>query len=292
MPANKQSNPNFFTLPASFDQAKSSQILIDAQAKPTASAANLPIVSTNTNNAVSPNIDERNKQGSTNISIYATGLGATANTGLKKSNQNLAHACDSSSYVGLAISQAGAFGGKVVQAIRDAIKAILKYFGVNPSGSGITNQLKKLAEDIQDATKFIKEITDEITKFISYVNAIKQLLSYILSLPAQLLEYFKDCVALLKKQLVAGFQSALDNTPDPNQAAIDDLKNAIKDVQSSISQFTTSVATLTATAAQAALSLVTPGQTAIANTQQQAAATQAVYAAAGFAPTTNNFSKA
>ena len=192
----------------------------------------------------------------------------------------------------MAISQAGAFGGKIVQAIRDAIRAIMKYFGVNPSGSGITNQLKKLAEDIKDAAKFVKEITDEITKFIAYVNAIKQLLAYILSLPAQLLEYFKDCVALLKKQLVSGFKSALDNTPDPNQAGIDALKDAVSSVQSSISQFTSSVATLTATAAQAAASLVTPGQTAIANTEQQTAATQAVYSAAGFSSTTNNFSKA
>ena len=291
MPANRQSSPNFFTLPASFDQAKSAQILIDAQAKPSASAASPAIVSTSNTNAVSQYPDQNQKVLS-NVPIYATGNGATADTGLKKSNQTLSHACDSSSYVGLSISQAGAFAGKVVQAIRDAIKAILKYFGVNPSGSGITNQLKKLAEDIKDAAKFVKEITDEITKFIAYVNAIKQLLAYILSLPAQLLEYFKDCVALLKKQLVAGFQSALDNTPDPNQAEIDALKDAVKDVQSSISQFTTSVATLTATAAQAALSLVTPGQTAIANTEQQAAATQAVYSAAGFAPTTNNFSKA
>jgi uncharacterized protein YoxC len=267
-------------------------VLTTAFAPPSANSGSLPIVTTSSISIKSLYPDEDNTKGSTNISIYATGRGATADTGLKKSNQTLSHACDSSSYVGLAISQAGAFGGKVVQAIRDAIKAILKFFGVNPSGSAITNQLKKLAEDIQDATKFIKEITDEITKFISYVNAIKQLLAYILSLPAQLLEYFKDCVALLKKQLVAGFQSALDNTPDPNQAAIDDLKNAVKDVQSSISQFTSSVATLTATATQAALSLVTPGQTAIANTQQQAAATQAVYAAAGFSSTTNNFSKA
>jgi len=264
----------------------------NALAAPTTSSGALPIVSTNKADAVSSNVDENNTQGSTNISTYATGNGATANTGLKKSNQSLSHACDSSSYVGLAISQAGAFGGKVVQAIRDAIKAILKFFGVNPSGSAITNQLKKLAEDIQDATKFIKDMTDEITKFISYVNAIKQLLAYILSLPAQLLGYFKDCVVLLKKQLVSGFQSALDNTPDPSQANIDDLKNAISDVQSSISQFTTSVATLTATATQATLSLVTPGQTTIANTQQQLAATQAVYAAAGFSSTTNNFSKA
>ena len=272
--------------------APEATILVNSLAEANTSSEALPIVSTNTNNAVSSNVDENNTKGSTNISIYATGNGATANTGLKKSNQNLAHACDSSTYVGMAIYQAGAIGGQVIQAVRNAIKAVLAYFGVNPSSNGLVSQLKKIAHYIQDATKFIKDITDAINGFIAYVNAIKQLLAYILSLPAVLLTYFKDCIATLKKQLVAGFQSALDNTPDPNQAAIDDLKNTIKDVQGSISQFTAAVGTLAATATLAVGSLLTPSQIAIANTQQQAAATQDVYAAAGFSPTTNNFSKA
>ena len=261
-----------------------------ALAPPSASSGNLPIVTTSDDQAVSSNVDENNTKGSTNISIYATGNGATANTGLKKSNQNLAHACDSSTYVGMAIYQAGAIGGQVIQAVRNAIKAVLAYFGVNPSSNGLKSQLEKIAQYIKDAAIFIKDITDALNGFIAYVNAIKQLLAYILSLPAVLLTYFKDCIATLKKQLVAGFQSALDNTPDPNQAAIDDLKNTIKDVQGSISQFTAAVGTLAATATLAVGSLLTPSQIAIANTQQQAAATQDVYAAAGFSPSTG-FSK-
>jgi hypothetical protein len=272
--------------------APEATILVNSLAEANTSSEALPIVSTNTNNAISSNVDENNTKGSTNISIYATGNGATANTGLKKSNQNLAHACDSSTYVGMAIYQAGAIGGQVIQAVRNAIKAVLAYFGVNPSSNGLKSQLEKIAQYIKDAAKFIKDITDALNGFIAYVNAIKQLLAYILSLPAVLLTYFKDCIATLKKQLVAGFQSALDNTPDPNQAAIDDLKNTIKDVQGSISQFTSAVGTLAATATLAVGSLLTPSQIAIANTQQQAAATQDVYAAAGFSPTTNNFSKA
>ena len=270
--------------------APEATILVNSLAEANTSSEALPIVSTNTNNAISSNVDENNTKGSTNISIYATGNGATANTGLKKSNQNLAHACDSSTYVGMAIYQAGAIGGQVIQAVRNAIKAVLAYFGVNPSSNGLKSQLEKIAQYIKDAAKFIKDITDALNGFIAYVNAIKQLLAYILSLPAVLLTYFKDCIATLKKQLVAGFQSALDNTPDPNQAAIDDLKNTIKDVQGSISQFTSAVGTLAATATLAVGSLLTPSQIAIANTQQQAAATQDVYSAAGFSPSTG-FSK-
>ena len=259
---------------------------------PTTSSANLPTVTISDGQAISQNIDENNTKGSTNISIYATGNGATANTGIKISNQNLSHACDSSTYVGMAVSQAGAIGGQIVQAVRNAIKAVIAYFGVNPSSNGLTSQLKKIALYAKDAAKFINDITTAINGFIAYVNAIKQVLALILSLPAVLLTYFKDCIATLKKQLVSGFQSALDNTPNPDQAAIDELQHTIKDVQSSISQFTSALGTLAATATLAVGSLLTPGQVPIANTQQQAAATQSVFSAAGFSPTTDNYSKA
>lgn len=257
---------------------------VDALADPSTSSGALPIVTTSDLNPKSANVDENNTQGSTNISIYATGNGSTAQTGIKKSNQNLAHACDSSNYVGMALAQAGVIGGQIVQAIRNAIKAVLAYFGANPSSSGLTSQLKKIAQYFDDATQFLKDITNALNGFIAYTNAIKQLLEQILSLPAVLLTYFKDCVASLKKQLVAGFQSALDNTPDPNQAAINELTNTFKSVQTSIGQFTAAVGTLAATATAAAGSLLTPGQIPIANTAQQAAATQAVFSAAGYAP--------
>jgi hypothetical protein len=263
---------------------------VDAFADPSTSSSTLPIVSTSTTNATSTNTDEKFLN-QTNISIYATGNGATANTGLKKSNQTLSHACDSSTYVGKALFEVGAVGGKVIQAIRNAAKAILAYLGVNASSSGITNQLKKLAYDIKDAAKFIKDITTALNGFIAYVNAIKQLLAYILSLPAKLLAYFADCIRTLQKQLVAGFKSALSDTPDADQTKIDELSGAIKEVKSSIGEFTSAVATATATAAVAAASLVIPVPIAIANTEQQAAATQEIFSAAGFSSTSNNFSK-
>ena len=226
-----------------------------------------------------------------NTNVYVAGLGNKTDNAITQSNKKLAHACDSSTYVGKAIAQVGAFGGQIVQAIRNAIKAILTYFGVNPSSSGLVSQLKKIAQDIKDAAFFIKKITNYITQFISYINAIKQLLAYILSLPAVLLAYFKDCIATLRKQLVAGYQSALDNTPDPSDLDINQLSGAIKDVQSSIQQFTQATAAVVTATVTAGASLLTPTQVSSGNTQQQAAATQAVFAAAGYSSTSGNFAK-
>jgi hypothetical protein len=253
----------------------------------------LPQVSGAANNATSIYTAENPAPNSpSNVPINASGNATAAQTGIKKSNETVSHACDSSSYVGIAIGQVGAFAGKIVQQIRDAIKAIMEYFGFNPSSAGISSQLKKIAQYIKDKTKFIKDIANYINDFITYVNAVKELLAYILSLPAQLLSFFADCVATLKKQLVAGFQSALTDTDTPGDSTIKDLQNGIKDVQSSIGQFTTAVASVVTTATSAAASLTTLNTTPTSNAQAQAAATQQVFAAAGFSNTTGNYSKA
>lgn len=252
-------------------------------ANTTATQLTLPKVDASASNAVSLNSAENPIPNSpSNTPIYASGNASAAATGIKKSNATVSHACDSSTYVGMVAKQIGAFGGKIVQAIRDAIKAILAYFGVNPSSSGITSQLKKIAQYIKDKAKFIKEISDAINGYIVYLNALKQLLQYILSLPARLLAYFKDCISTIQKQIVAGFKSALDNTPDPTSSALSDAQNAFKDVQSSVTQFQQSLQNVVAASSSLVTAATSLSQTPTSNTQAQAEATQQVFAAAGF----------
>jgi methyl-accepting chemotaxis protein len=266
--------------------------LLDKALNPavTAAATTLPQVDTSNKNATSPYPAENGGPNTpSNVPIYATGNAAKAQTGLKKSNETVAHACDSSTYVGGMIKQVGAYGGQIIQAIRNAIKAILKALGFNPAANGLVSDLKKLAKDIKATSKFVKDITDAIQGYILYVNAIKKLINYILTLPARLLAYFKDCIATLRKQLVAGFKSALDNTPLTESTK--ELENSIKEVQGSIKEFNNNVQSLVQTTGQLTTSLTNLNQTPVANTQAQAEVTQQVFQAAGFASTTNNFSK-
>ena len=231
------------------------------------------------------------KDGPTGTSDNACGNATKISTNaIRKSNQNVAHACDSSTYAGMAIAQVGAFGGRIVKAARDAIKAVIDSFGVNPSSNGLVSQLKKIKRYIQDVTDFIKEITDFVNGFIYYVNAIKQLLTYILSLPTLLLKYFADCISTLKKQLVSSFKSALGGN-DPTDAQVNELTNTIKDIQGSIKTFTQATATLAATTNAAVLSTKTLAQIQSGDQQKQAAATQEVFNAAGFSSTDGNFAK-
>jgi len=259
----------------------------------TTTQSNLPKVAPVASNVTSKNLAENPIAGSpSNTPINATGNAATAPTGIKKSNETVSHACDSSTYVGGMVNQIGGFGGQVVKAIRDGIKALLTALGISPAGSGIVSQLKKLASDIKDALKWIKNITDYINQFVAYVNAIKQLISYLLTLPARLLAYFKDCLSTLKKQLVAGFKTALSDTPDPSEADISSLQNDIEDIKNSISQAQTAIAGTVTNVVKGVASLTTLNQISVGNTALQQAATTEVFAAAGFSNASGNFSKA
>jgi hypothetical protein len=156
----------------------------------------------------------------------------------------------------------------------------LAYFGVNPSSSALSSKLKYLALYIKDKIKFIKDITDAINGYVVYINAIKQLITYVLSLPAQLLTFFKECITELTKQLIAGYNSALDGV-DPT--APDDTLKSLKEVQTQVTQLNQSVTALVATSTGAVASLTNLNQTPTGNSEAQAAATKEVFAAAGFA---------
>lgn len=218
----------------------------------------------------------------------ASGNAANSVTAIKHSNMTVAHACDNSTYVGMVTFQAGAFAGQIIVKIREAAKAIQKALGINPSSSSLTNKLKKLALWIKDQIKFINKITQAMQQFIAYVNAIKQFIAFVLSLPSILLEYFKDCITTLKKQLVAGFMSVISDVNGTDKEA-DSLSSAINDVNKSIGEFSSAVKTAAATSAAAVVSLSTPTQVASGNTKAQQAATAEVFSAAGFGDQSKNY---
>jgi len=206
---------------------------------PSTSSGALPIVSTKLTNATSKFKDENNTQGSTNISIYATGRAATSDTRLKKSNMTISHACDSSTYVGGMVKQIGVMGGKIVQAIREGIQFILKALGFTPSSSGIISKLQYFAEWLKNRIDDLKEISDFLQGYILYVADIRKFIAFLLSLPACLITYFQDCLATLRKQLVAGFKSALSSMSDPSDLEVKELTDTIDEVKKDLTTLQT-----------------------------------------------------
>ena len=237
----------------------------------TTSANNAPIVSTTEANAVAPNRDDNPQvNGPSNTPIYASGNASTSKTALAKSNQSVAHVCNIPAGVMNQIYKAGALGGQIVMAIRKAIKSIIAFFGINPSGNSIVQYLKKLAGWIRDGIKWLKDINKFIDGFITIVNVIKQMITFILSLPAQLMAFFKDCLEQAYAMLKAGYLSVIAaETGAPLDSETQALIDSVKEVRDSYNDLMTEVQKTMDNASNAINSVTTLEQTADSGTMTQ-----------------------
>lgn len=245
-----------------------------------------PVLDTTNKNATSLNADENpSKNSPTNTPILASGNGATSATAIKKSNENISHACDSSSYVGKAVFEVGATAGQLMRSIREAIKLALAALGVNPASSAISSQLKKIGYFVDDIKKFIDDIKNFVEGYVRYLNIIKEFIAYLSSLPARLLQYFADCVQLLQQQLAAGYLTELSKAAGVSF----NIENTIREVTNGLGELNTNIVTITATASAAFGASVVGNAISSSNTTIQTEATTAVYEAAGYYDTSQNY---
>lgn len=260
---------------------------LNAAFAPTSKGQLSPVVMATTNqNAKSPNTDENpSKDAPTNVSILVSGNAANAATAIKKSNMNISHACDSSMYVGKAVTEVGAKAGQLMRALRQAVKLALDALGINAAASAISSQFKKITQFIKNIEKFINDIKKYVMKYIEYLNMIKDLIGYLLSLPARLLTYFSDCVLLLQKQLSAGF---LDNLKLATGDGFS-IDNTIREVTVGLGALNTSINVLTASSNDDYASSPSFSDVSSSNTTVQAEATTAVFESAGFYDTSQNY---
>lgn len=237
----------------------------------TTSANNAPIVATTEANATAPNKDDNPQvNGPSNTPIYASGNASTSKTALAKSNQTVAHVCNIPAGVMNQIYKAGALGGKIVMAIRKAIKSIVEFFGINPSSNGLVQYLKKLAGWIKDAVKWLKDINKFIDGFITIVNVIKQMITFILSLPAQLMAFFKDCLQQSYAMLKAGYLSVIAaETGTPLDSETQELIDSVKEVRDSFNDLMSEAQKTMNNAPNALNSVTTLEQTADSGTMTQ-----------------------
>lgn len=135
--------------------------------------------------------------------------GQVAGSAIAKSNQNVSKVCNVPASIQLQLYKAGAFGGKIVAAIRKGIKAILKFFGIDPSSSSLVQYLKKVAAWFKKFTDWLKQINKYLQGLLSYIALIKEVIAWILSLPAFLMNFFKDCLKQAYAALRAGYMSAI-----------------------------------------------------------------------------------
>lgn len=127
-------------------------------------------------------------------------------TGRDISNANRDHACDFAMYVRANMAAARIGTGQIAQAIRKAVQALIKALSPSPGGSALAEQIRTYAKMIKRIADMLEEINDYIEVFVVYVKKIRQLIDYILGLPAKLLEMFKRCLSQAYAELAEGLR--------------------------------------------------------------------------------------
>ena len=122
-------------------------------------------------------------------------------TGVEKSNNSRVHVCDIANQLkfSIAIQKLEAYG--VFTTIRTTIETLTSSIAASPIATGIAEAIKVIrayVKMIQKGVDFINEVVLEIARFMKY---LKDMIAYILSLPAQLAAMLNQCLQELYNSL-------------------------------------------------------------------------------------------
>jgi phage-related protein len=174
-------------------------------------------------------------------------------------NNSRAHICDISLEMSRAASWVKMQYGVVVEAIRKVIRVVLNALGFQPDG--ISSRLTELAKAIKTEAKKVKKILDEVNGVIEvfsrFTTQVKQMIEWILSLPAKALALLKDCLTELQKSLTKSFTDLFSFGTPSFVDDIQDIANTVKDVTTTALN---TVNNAVAAATEAAAIVVTVGK--------------------------------
>lgn len=160
---------------------------------------------------------------------YGTGVhqGIIEGSIIAVTNKKRTHECDISLFVMKEKALAGV-AMKIVKELRIAIAAIIAFFGINPGSSGIIETIKQIKAWVDDIREFLEDVVLKIAEYLAIVQKIGALIQYILSLPAEILAYFKSCLTQLYAELKRQFLDAVAAVSDEFSTGDNDTINEAK----------------------------------------------------------------
>lgn len=189
--------------------------------------------------------------------------GVVKDTLTSRLNGLLEHACDGGTQLWGAVEYAKQLNAFIMK----GVNAVVKYF-TEMKGNDSTGIMSKIIDRIKDITTFlnwivkkIKAINEFIAAAVEVAKMIRAVIDYILSFPARILEFIKDC---LSKMLV-GVNSFLKEVFSTKNFAgfgeggdFTELMNEFSNLQSAASGVLTEVANTSSTVGNVASALTTP----------------------------------
>lgn len=146
---------------------------------------------------------------------------STTNTIIEKINNNLVHECGQNLYVRKAVELATGLARGIIIALRKAVTAALKALGFNPALGGFSAVIKAITNLVDDITYYVNLVNDFITNVALVVAKIRAIIDYILSLPAELLRLFRECLTQAYAELQRTVFQAISELTDVGADGVD-----------------------------------------------------------------------
>lgn len=191
-----------------------------------------------------------------------------ANTSVGFANDNLSHVCDFVSEMQKNI-KLKEFIKSQAKNIRKAIRAILKALGLSDTTgetSWLANTLNSIAREVQYINKQILQPILDFEKYvIAYVTKLREIVTWILSLPAKFLAILQDCLARILKligsvfsDIGAGLSEGFSEGPSDYNEIIKEAKNLANEAGTTIKMTVAAAAGAVNIAGSATIGLLIP----------------------------------
>lgn len=142
--------------------------------------------------------------------------GDIENTPIQLANESKEHVCNISFELKIEIIQARLKVSAAIQWLRQKIQALFSSFGQSAFIQSIQAKIKQLLAELKKIQRIIKEFNDFVLEVAKLVQQIKDLIVWILSLPARLLAFLQECLteflSSVGSALTGGLGSIVDDT--------------------------------------------------------------------------------
>jgi phage-related protein len=167
-------------------------------------------------------------------------------TGIEKSDNSRAHVCDIPGVIKYQAAFETLKNSTLFQSIRNGIEAITTGAASSPLSTQIVSGIKVLRGILRTINDLLTIINDVLKVIADFIAKVQQTIAWFLSLPARLLQQFRDCLASLYATLAGVFTSAIDTTTSAFSQLITEGTGLISDVTKTVSNATTTIANASA----------------------------------------------
>jgi len=163
-------------------------------------------------------------------------------TGIEKSDNSRAHVCDIPGVIKYQAAIEALKNSTIFQAIRSGIEALTSGAASSPLVTGIVAAIKVLRGILRTINELLDFINNVLKVIAEFIAKVQRTIAWFLSLPARLLQLFRDCLASLYSALAGMFTSAIDTTTSVFSELITEGTGLISDVTKTVSGATSTLA--------------------------------------------------